>query len=542
MAEQQEMLTEQLTKLKATMVKIARLGYRPAWQAQLFWRDGDQFYATRRGADLLRLQKEDVLELTFAGEVLPGVRTGVAMVQKLEEAAAARKAADREAAAAGNDEAAAAGADEAAGSDREPAADLPPVKKDTSRPAPHWTDNELWKRVLKRRRDMAALIVAKPKYALTCLEQGREIPAVLEDMAQIIGERVRVTDRYEEMIVSAFREDAGVLVRHKDPDDAVIAGFPGWAVTLGRDLYEAFVAMTILEKSAEVALKAERIGGGVAIPQLTVKAERLNYLYNYSQAERKIRKKLASPEAAAEPESGAPAADSKATTSGSPAAGESAAFAGGSDISAEPATADIPPVAIAGPAARERQARQLLVTYGRKLLELGLVQGTWGNLSVRLDDRFMLVTPSGRDYYGVHPEEMVKVRIENLSWEGDVKPSSEMGMHAGIYLTRPDVNAIIHTHAENGSVFAAAQMPLEVTDEGLAKYTGSLIPVTKFAPAGTPELVENAVVALQAHRACFLANHGMFSVGADLKGALLAAAAAEKAAALALKEREGEHV
>ena len=522
MAEQQEKLAEQLTKLKTTMVKIARLGYRPAWQAQLFWRDGDQFYATRRGADLLRLQKEDVLELTFAGEVLPGVRTGVAMVQKLEEAAAARKAADREAAAAGNDE--------AAGSDREPAADLPPVKKDTSRPAPHWTDNELWKRVLKRRRDMAALIVAKPKYALTCLEQGREIPAVLEDMAQIIGERVRVTDRYEEMIVSAFREDAGVLVRHKDPDDAVIAGFPGWAVTLGRDLYEAFVAMTILEKSAEVALKAERIGGGVAIPQLTVKAERLNYLYNYSQAERKIRKKLASPEAAAEPESGLPAA------------GESAALAGGSDISAEPATADIPPVAIAGPAARERQARQLLVTYGRKLLELGLVQGTWGNLSVRLDDRFMLVTPSGRDYYGVHPEEMVKVRIENLSWEGDVKPSSEMGMHAGIYLTRPDVNAIIHTHAENGSVFAAAQMPLEVTDEGLAKHTGSLIPVTKFAPAGTPELVENAVVALQAHRACFLANHGMFSVGADLKGALLAAAAAEKAAALALKEREGERV
>ena len=473
MAEQQEKLTEQLTKLKATMVKIARLGYRPAWQAQLFWRDGDQFYATRRGADLLRLQKEDVLELTFAGEVLPGVRTGVAMVQKLEEAAA----------------------------------DLPPVKKDTSRPAPHWTDNELWKRVLKRRRDMAALIVAKPKYALTCLEQGKEIQAVLEDMAQIIGERVRVTDRYEEMIVSAFREDAGVLVRHKDPDDAEIAGFPGWAVTLGRDLYEAFVAMTILEKSAEVALKAERIGGGVAIPQLTVKAERLNYLYNYSQTERKIRKKLASPEA-----------------------------------TAERATADTPSMAIAGPAARERQARQLLVTYGRKLLELGLVQGTWGNLSVRLDDRFMLVTPSGRDYYGVHPEEMVKVRIENLSWEGDVKPSSEMGMHAGIYLTRPDVNAIIHTHAENGSVFAAAQMPLEVTDEGLAKHTGSLIPVTKFAPAGTPELVENAVVALQAHKACFLANHGMFSVGEDLKGALLAAAAAEKAAALALKEREGEHV
>ena len=46
----------------------------------------------------------------------------------------------------------------------------------------------------------------------------------------------------------------------------------------------------------------------------------------------------------------------------------------------------------------EREGREFLVEYGHKLLETGLVQGTWGNLSVRLDDRFMICTPSGLDY------------------------------------------------------------------------------------------------------------------------------------------------
>jgi L-fuculose-phosphate aldolase len=56
---------------------------------------------------------------------------------------------------------------------------------------------------------------------------------------------------------------------------------------------------------------------------------------------------------------------------------------------------------------REQELRQALVDYGNKLVEAGLVQGTWGNLSVRFDEKYMLTTPSGLDYTILTPEDMV---------------------------------------------------------------------------------------------------------------------------------------
>ncbi|MBQ2747398.1 MAG: class II aldolase/adducin family protein, partial [Firmicutes bacterium] len=70
----------------------------------------------------------------------------------------------------------------------------------------------------------------------------------------------------------------------------------------------------------------------------------------------------------------------------------------------------------------------MLVDYGKKLVQTGLVQGTWGNLSVRLDDTYMIVTPSGLDYLRLTPADMVKVNIETLEYEGDLKPTSEKGL------------------------------------------------------------------------------------------------------------------
>ena len=85
----------------------------------------------------------------------------------------------------------------------------------------------------------------------------------------------------------------------------------------------------------------------------------------------------------------------------------------------------------------ETQGRELLVEYGRRLLADGLVQGTWGNISVRLDDQYMICTPSGLDYDRVGPEDMVLVDFHTLKYEGNRKPTSEKGLHAGIYDMRP---------------------------------------------------------------------------------------------------------
>ena len=129
----------------------------------------------------------------------------------------------------------------------------------------------------------------------------------------------------------------------------------------------------------------------------------------------------------------------------------------------------------------EGRFRELLVEYGKKLLADGLVQGTWGNLSVRLDDRYMLATPSGLDYERLTPEDMVPVDCSDLTYDGPRKPTSEKGLHAGIYLQHEDAGAVIHTHSKYCCIFAAANMPLPVEDPALAAELGEFIRIDAAA-------------------------------------------------------------
>ncbi|MBF1138397.1 MAG: class II aldolase/adducin family protein [[Eubacterium] sulci] len=138
----------------------------------------------------------------------------------------------------------------------------------------------------------------------------------------------------------------------------------------------------------------------------------------------------------------------------------------------------------------EWQSRRSMAEYGRKLLELGLVQGTWGNISVRLSANYMLVTPSGLDYKMIDGSDMVKVAIKTLTYGDGNVPTTEKGLHAGIYESRSDIGAIIHTHSKYCSIFAAARKPLQVLDEELAKITGELIYISDYAYAGSRKLTK----------------------------------------------------
>lgn len=186
----------------------------------------------------------------------------------------------------------------------------------------------------------------------------------------------------------------------------------------------------------------------------------------------------------------------------------------------------------------EEECREMLVVYGQRLLASGLVQGTWGNLSVRLNDEKMLVTPSGLDYERLQPEDMVVVSIKNLKYDrfGN-KPTSERGLHAGIYRRRPDAGAVIHTHSTYCSVFAAAKMPLEVENPALAEEVGSIIRVADYARPGTNALSRNTIRALGSGKGCIMAHHGMICCGVDLKQAFHTCSAIEEAARQYIESR-----
>lgn len=167
----------------------------------------------------------------------------------------------------------------------------------------------------------------------------------------------------------------------------------------------------------------------------------------------------------------------------------------------------------------EQKLREQLVEYGIKLVEKGLVQGTWGNISVRLDDKYMICTPSGLDYNRLTADDMVKVEIATLKHEGKLKPTSEKGLHAAIYQNRPDVGAVIHTHAKYSCVFAAARKPMPVVKEH-REALGQELNLAKYALPGTKALMKNTAEALADNVGAIMANHGMVAVGKDLADAL----------------------
>ena len=70
---------------------------------------------------------------------------------------------------------------------------------------------------------------------------------------------------------------------------------------------------------------------------------------------------------------------------------------------------------------------------------------TWGNISIRVDDTHMLITPSGRTYEDLGLEDIVLVNYHTSKHEGNIKPSSEKELHCEIYRTRKKINAVIHT-------------------------------------------------------------------------------------------------
>lgn len=185
----------------------------------------------------------------------------------------------------------------------------------------------------------------------------------------------------------------------------------------------------------------------------------------------------------------------------------------------------------------EKKLREELVAYGIRLLDEGLVQGTWGNLSVKLDDYRMLVTPSGIDYRHLTPDDMVIVDINTLENLSEGVATSEKGLHGGIYKMRPEVGAIIHTHSTNCSVFAAARMPLQIMNEEYKKIAGDIIDVSEYALAGTEEITENVLKSLDGRAGSIIANHGMVGVGADLEEAFKVCQTMEAAAGEYIDER-----
>ncbi len=177
----------------------------------------------------------------------------------------------------------------------------------------------------------------------------------------------------------------------------------------------------------------------------------------------------------------------------------------------------------------EKKARQMVCDAGRKLLERGLVEGTWGNCSLRIDDTKMAITPSGRRYEDLTRDDIVIMDYHTLAVEGNIRPSSEKKLHAQIYKTRKEIQAVIHTHQPNASTVAAARRNLPPILDDQAQILGPSVRCADYALPNTKKIVRTTVKALKGRFAALMANHGAITIGRTMEEAVVAALVLEKA-------------
>lgn len=179
--------------------------------------------------------------------------------------------------------------------------------------------------------------------------------------------------------------------------------------------------------------------------------------------------------------------------------------------------------------AEEFQLRNRIIDCGKDMSRSELVQGSWGNISLRLNPDTMLITPSGMDYFSIRTEDIVRMNIHDLKYGMQRKPSSEYRLHAALYRRYPECNAIIHTHSNGISAFAAAHAGFRISEPPMDQLIGDMH-CSEYRTPGTDELCDSIMEAIKGSHACIIANHGAIFCGNDLDVTLAIANAVESRA------------
>lgn len=182
------------------------------------------------------------------------------------------------------------------------------------------------------------------------------------------------------------------------------------------------------------------------------------------------------------------------------------------------------------------ELRQSIIDCCLWMEEKGFVIGTWGNVSVRLEDGNILITPSRINYHVMKPEDLVVFAPDGTRIRGFRLPTSERELHRGIMNRRPDVQAIIHSHSPYAMAAAAIEGGIPPISEEMCQLLGGGIPLSsRFVPSEKHvELGEVVTSSLGEANAVLIRNHGPICCGASLEEAKICCQVVEKSAKMYL--------
>jgi len=182
----------------------------------------------------------------------------------------------------------------------------------------------------------------------------------------------------------------------------------------------------------------------------------------------------------------------------------------------------------------EAQARAAIVAYSSLLWERRLVFGSSGNVSVRLDDGTIVVTPTMRSLRALEPGALVRVSPQGEPLDPAQRATSELPLHLAAYRARSDVRCVVHTHPTHCVAWSKGGRLFPLNTVGASESLGP-IAFTPFAKPGSNELAELCSAAFAAHAdTVVMERHGLSSVAADLETAFLRTDLAEQTAHIEL--------
>lgn len=174
--------------------------------------------------------------------------------------------------------------------------------------------------------------------------------------------------------------------------------------------------------------------------------------------------------------------------------------------------------------------REAVLATAKRMLAAGLVEGTSGNISGRLPDGLVCLTPSSVDYDTMTLDDLVVVDLDGAVVAGTRSPTTEKDLHLATLRRYPELGAVIHTHAVYATMFALAHEPIPAVIEEVVVYLGGDVPCCRYEGTGTAALGDEVAAHLADRGAALLANHGLVTCGPSPETALHNAALAERTA------------
>ena len=185
----------------------------------------------------------------------------------------------------------------------------------------------------------------------------------------------------------------------------------------------------------------------------------------------------------------------------------------------------------------EDTARRDIIEAGRRMYERGYIYGTDGNISARLSDSEIIITPSGVSKGFLTDDMLIKLDLDGNQIGGHMYPSSEAKLHLGVYKTSTSIVSVCHAHPPIATTFAAAGIPLNRAYLQESVMLLGVIPIARYAAPGSDELAKAAAAFCIDYHGVLLEHHGVATWGTGVMQGLYRMESVEYTATVAMYSR-----